>query len=391
MSEQSRSNNITTIPKYAEGSTEPQWKVGKLESVPVQIRGKGAPILQNFEKLHEKSDFQWTPEAKKEFQAMKQCITELPMVAILKPKEKLIIYLCTAREAINRCPPDQASPSSSAKREVNRRNIDPHGRKRGRTLMDDTAARYLTDGTLRPRLRKHALLKSSPDKYVVREIHKGSYSMHSGPRSVVAKAIRSGYYWLTLPKDARNIIQKCKDCQFKDSPFKDRCEKLNVKQRFASVKHPQTNEQVKRANHSLSGGIKARLDGDNKKWVEELSHVLWAHRTKIKSSNGHTPFSLTYGTEAVNPVEIGMPSLRCEKVDQVMNDEAMLLNLDILEEMREKAVIQEARSKAKMEKYYNGKVHIIIFKPEDFVYRSNEARHAKEGGKLSPKWKAHTR
>nr|GFD18458.1 reverse transcriptase domain-containing protein [Tanacetum cinerariifolium] len=28
------------------------------------------------------------------------------------------------------------------------------------------------------------------------------------------------------------------------------------------------------------------------------SHVLWAHRTMIKSSNGETPFSLTYGTEA---------------------------------------------------------------------------------------------
>ncbi|GKD80853.1 reverse transcriptase domain-containing protein [Tanacetum coccineum] len=30
--------------------------------------------------------------------------------------------------------------------------------------------------------------------YVLREIHEGSCSMHSGPRSVVAKAIRTGYY-----------------------------------------------------------------------------------------------------------------------------------------------------------------------------------------------------
>ncbi|GKA99958.1 reverse transcriptase domain-containing protein, partial [Tanacetum coccineum] len=91
--------------------------------------------------------------------------------------------------------------------------------------------------------------------------------------------------------------------------------------------------------------------GDNKNWVEVLPHVLWAHCTEIKSSNGHTSFSLTYGTEAVIPVEIGMPSLMCEKVDQAMNDEALLLNLDILEEMQEKAAIQEARSKAK-----NGKI-----------------------------------
>ncbi|GKC38167.1 reverse transcriptase domain-containing protein [Tanacetum coccineum] len=50
-------------------------------------------------------------------------------------------------------------------------------------------------------------------EYVVREIHEGSYGMHSGPRSVVAKAIRSGYYWPTMHNDARNTIIKCDDCQ----------------------------------------------------------------------------------------------------------------------------------------------------------------------------------
>ncbi|GJS34313.1 reverse transcriptase domain-containing protein [Tanacetum coccineum] len=54
---------------------------------------------------------------------------------------------------------------------------------------------------------------------------------------------------------------------------------------------------------SLGEGIKARLDEKSKDWIEELPHVLWARRTMIKSSNGETPFSLTYGTEAVIPAE----------------------------------------------------------------------------------------
>ncbi|GJY17966.1 reverse transcriptase domain-containing protein [Tanacetum coccineum] len=112
--------------------------------------------------------------------------------------------------------------------------------------------------------------------------------------------------------------------QFRDNPFKDWCEKLNIKQRFASV--------------------------------EEVPNVLWAHHTMIKTSNKDTPFSLTYGTEAVIPVEIGMPSLRCVEVNQAENDEGLLLNLDILEERREKAAIRKAKSKAKMEKYYNARV-----------------------------------
>ncbi|GJR11628.1 reverse transcriptase domain-containing protein [Tanacetum coccineum] len=49
--------------------------------------------------------------------------------------------------------------------------------------------------------------------YVIREIHEGSCSMHSGPRSVVAKAIRTGYYWPTMHMDARKLIRECNDCQ----------------------------------------------------------------------------------------------------------------------------------------------------------------------------------
>ncbi|GJR61068.1 reverse transcriptase domain-containing protein [Tanacetum coccineum] len=128
------------------------------------------------------------------------------------------------------------------------------------------------------------------------------------------------------------------------------------------------------------------LDQGSKDWVEEVPHVMWAHRNMIKTSNEDTPFSLTYSTKAVIPVEIGMPLLRCAEVDQVRNYEALMLNLDMLEEKRERAAIREAKRKAKMEKYYNAKVRNTTFKPGDFVYRSNEASHAKEGGKLGPKW-----
>ncbi|GKA65691.1 reverse transcriptase domain-containing protein [Tanacetum coccineum] len=175
--------------------------------------------------------------------------------------------------------------------------------------------------------------------------------------------------------------------QFRDNPFKDWSEKLNIKQRFAFVKHPQTNDQVERANRGLGEGIKARLGKDNRNWVEEVPHVLWAHHTMIKTSNRDTPFSLTYGTEAVIPVEIGMPSLRCAEVNQAKNDGGLLLNLDILEERREKAAVRKAKSKAKMEKYYNARVRSTTFCPGEFVYRSNEASNAKNSGKLGPKWK----
>ncbi|GKC79155.1 reverse transcriptase domain-containing protein [Tanacetum coccineum] len=49
--------------------------------------------------------------------------------------------------------------------------------------------------------------------YVIREIHEGSCSMHAEPRSVVANAMRLGYYWPIMHRDTRNIIRACNDCQ----------------------------------------------------------------------------------------------------------------------------------------------------------------------------------
>ncbi|GJU56266.1 reverse transcriptase domain-containing protein [Tanacetum coccineum] len=171
-----------------------------------------------------------------------------------------------------------------------------------------------------------------------------------------------------------------------DNPFKDWCEKLCIRQHFASVKHPQNNDLVERANRSLEKGIKARLGARNKKWMEELSHVLWAHRTMIKSSNGDTPFSLTYRIEEVIPAEIGMLTLRTTEVDLVQNNEALEIKLEFLVERREQVSIREAKSKARTEKYYNSKVKNTSFKPGDLVYCNNDASSTEGTRKLGPKW-----
>ncbi|GJS00795.1 reverse transcriptase domain-containing protein [Tanacetum coccineum] len=131
---------------------------------------------------------------------------------------------------------------------------------------------------------------------------------------------------------------------------------------------------------------KSKARARSKNWMEELPHVLWAHRTMIKSSNGDTPFVLTYITEAVIPAEIGMPTFRIAEVDLVQNNEALEINLYLLEERREEAAIREAKSKAKMEKYYNSKVRSTSFKPRDLVYRNNDASRAEDTGNLGPKW-----
>ncbi|GKD20366.1 reverse transcriptase domain-containing protein [Tanacetum coccineum] len=233
--------------------------------------------------------------------------------------------------------------------------------------------------------------------YVLREIHEGSCSMHAGTRSVVAKHARRNKIRGSKGNTNKILLaHNARGCKKIDpgmsglpgSPprAKKPATKADSHYCFASVKHPQANGLVERANISLGEGIKARLDERSKYWIEEVPHVLWAHRTMIKSSNGNIPFSLTYGTEAVIPAEIGMPTFRTAEIDMVQNDEALKINLDLLEERREEAAIREAISKAKMEKYYNSKVRNTSFKPGDLVYRNKDASHAKDSGKLSLKW-----
>nr|GEU61688.1 reverse transcriptase domain-containing protein [Tanacetum cinerariifolium] len=90
--------------------------------------------------------------------------------------------------------------------------------------------------------------------------------------------------------------------------------------------------------------------------------------------------------EAVIPAEIGMPTYHTTVVDVVHNDEELRLNLDLLEERRERAAILEAKDKLKMTKYYNARVRGVTFRLGDFVYRSNDASHVVNRGKLGPKW-----
>ncbi|GKA96466.1 reverse transcriptase domain-containing protein [Tanacetum coccineum] len=61
--------------------------------------------------------------------------------------------------------------------------------------------------------KKVDALRPLQANYVIKKIHEGSCSTYSRPRSVVAKAIRSGYHWPPMHQDARNVIQKCQDCQ----------------------------------------------------------------------------------------------------------------------------------------------------------------------------------
>jgi hypothetical protein len=72
---------------------------------------------------------------------------------------------------------------------------------------------------------------------------------------------------------------------FTSKEFKNYCESMGIKLKFASVAHPKTNRQVEKANGLICTGIKKRLIAPLEKakhaWVDELPSVLWSLRTTL--------------------------------------------------------------------------------------------------------------
>ena len=133
---------------------------------------------------------------------------------------------------------------------------------------------------------------------------------------------------------------------------------MGIKNQFSSLGHPQANGQTEVTNRTLLKIIKTKLDDAKGTWPEELPNVLWAYRTTARTPTGETPFRLTYGTEAVIPVEVGVTSTRRAAFSEEGNDDKLRLNLDCLNEVRDKAYSRMVKYQQKMTEYYNKRVKL---------------------------------
>ena len=123
--------------------------------------------------------------------------------------------------------------------------------------------------------------------------------------------------------------------QFDNAKFRDFCAELGIKNYYSSPAHPQSNGQAEVTIRTLKAALKNKLEDLKGKWVEYLPEVLWAYRTIRKSATQETPFALAFGIEVVALVEVGLKSLRIELESVEHNDEALCLNLDLLDVKRE--------------------------------------------------------
>ena len=96
---------------------------------------------------------------------------------------------------------------------------------------------------------------------------------------------------------------------------------------------------------------------------------------------------MTYGAEAVIPLETGFPTIRTSSFNPKDNDEQLARNLDLIEEKRENAMVQLAYYQQKLKQGYDANVKLRPLTPGDLVLRKVVgAAKNPTWGKLGPNW-----
>ncbi|GKA96283.1 reverse transcriptase domain-containing protein [Tanacetum coccineum] len=218
---------------------------------------------------------------------------------------------------------------------------------------------------------------------VIKEIHEGSCGFNMEPRSKVVRITKQGYYWLSMHRDVARIIQnyeKCKeqsamkkraeikaiaagntwpfgvlhiinskdDKYFKQGIFVDLCRGLKITQSFSLI-----TEHIE-----IISRIEKQLTRSQQRWVDDLPQVLWIHKTLPRNNQEETPFSLTYGSEAIIPTF---------KSNVAKDDRGRTKEVTKRKESKEVASIEEPYYQNELRRHHIKMSNPSTYKVGDFV------------------------
>jgi hypothetical protein len=127
-----------------------------------------------------------------------------------------------------------------------------------------------------------------------------------------------------------------------------------------------------------------RLNKSGRRWLQELSAVVWSLRTTPSRATGVSPFFLVYDAKALLPTDLEYGSPKVKSYDKGANQRAREDSLDQLDEARTVALMHSARYQQALRRYQARKIRRRDFDEGDLVLRlrqDNRGRH-----KLSPPW-----
>ncbi|KAM2875969.1 hypothetical protein COP2_019024 [Malus domestica] len=197
--------------------------------------------------------------------------------------------------------------------------------------------------------------------------------------------LATGYF--TKWVEAESYVSVTQDDVFDNRRFRSYCIEKGIKLQFSSRSYPQGNGQAEKTNRTTFYCLKKKLEQRKGKWHDELPNILWAYRTTKRKPTGESPFSLAYGTEAVIPTEVGLPTVRTLVVENGENDQQLAHNFDLVEEQRKIVTLRLANYQNQVAAYFNKRVKSKRFRVGEWVLRKvMENTKDLNAGKLGRIW-----
>ncbi|XP_070021964.1 uncharacterized protein [Nicotiana sylvestris] len=128
---------------------------------------------------------------------------------------------------------------------------------------------------------------------------------------------------------------------------------------------------------------------NHKQWHEKLPFALLGYCTTVCISTRATPYLLVYGTEAVIPAEVEIPSLRIMHESKPSNVEwirSCYEQLALIDEKRMNAVCHGQLYQNRMSRAFNKRVKPRQFAPGQLVLKKIFSHQDEAKGKFSPNW-----
>ncbi|MCO5601024.1 hypothetical protein L7F22_055141 [Adiantum nelumboides] len=167
------------------------------------------------------------------------------------------------------------------------------------------------------------------------------------------------------------------------------CEELKISHRHSTPYYPQSNGLVEKANGIIAGIIRKMVESKPKHWDNFLDGAIWAYITTYRDATQFTPFHLVYGQEALQPIELNIPTIKLTGRQEQNNDEAWidrLLSLVELEWKREAAYHCYERKALQLKDKLNEGFKDKEIKEKSLVLRYNNALDNRFDAKFEHRW-----
>nr|XP_019067535.1 uncharacterized protein K02A2.6-like [Solanum lycopersicum] len=164
------------------------------------------------------------------------------------------------------------------------------------------------------------------------------------------------------------------------------CEQFKVTHQNSTAYRPQMNGAVDDANKNIKKILRKMID-KHRGWHEMLPYDLLCYQTTVRISTGSTLYLLAYGTEAVIPGEVEIPSLGILQEAELSNVEWVskrIYQLNLIDEKRIVDVCHGKLYRQRMVRAFHKRVKARIFKVGQLVLKRFFPHQDEYKGKFAP-------